>query len=66
MRSSLGGWRSSCFPAVVLPAVLTCLLMRFLSLQDGQEWVMSSWEQDEEIVTKLKSWTDHLMARRFK
>lgn len=34
--------------------------------QDGQEWVMSSWEQDEEIVTKLKSWTDHLMARRFK
>ena len=34
--------------------------------QDGQEWVMSSWEQEEEIVTKLKSWTDHLMMRRFK
>ncbi len=33
--------------------------------QEG-EWVMSSWEQDEEIVTKLKSWTDHLMMRRFK
>ena len=22
--------------------------------QEGGEWVMSSWEQDEEIVTKLK------------
>ena len=32
----------------------------------GGEWVMSSWEQDEEIVNKLKSWTDSLMLRRFK
>ncbi|KAL4458808.1 hypothetical protein ABPG75_013673 [Micractinium tetrahymenae] len=30
------------------------------------EWVMSSWEQDEEIVAKLKSWTDNIMFRRFK
>ena len=34
-------------------------------LQEG-DWVMSSWEQDEEIVGKLKSWTDNLMMRRFK
>lgn len=33
---------------------------------DGGEWVMSSWEQDEEIVKKLKGWTDNLMLRRFK
>ncbi len=33
--------------------------------QEG-EWVMSSWEQDEEIVSKLKSWTDNIMLRRFK
>lgn len=33
--------------------------------QEG-EWVMSSWEQDEEIVSKLKSWTDNIMFRRFK
>ena len=30
------------------------------------DWAMSSWEQDEEIVNKLSTWTDHLMARRFK
>lgn len=32
----------------------------------GGEWAMSSWEQDEEIVKKLHSWTDSLMMRRFK
>ena len=47
-----------------IPAVRASSLLWLL--QDGQEWVMSSWEQDEEIVTKLKSWTDHLMMRRFK
>ncbi|PSC76285.1 UPF0396 -like [Micractinium conductrix] len=32
---------------------------------EGNDWVMSSWEQDDEIVQKLKGWTEHLMARRF-
>lgn len=33
---------------------------------DKGDWQMSSWEEDDQIVAKLKSWTDHLMMRRFK
>lgn len=34
--------------------------------QEQGEWLESSWEQDEQIVDRLKSWTDSLMLRRFK
>jgi hypothetical protein len=32
---------------------------------DG-EWLMCSYEEDEEIQTRLKSWVDNLMLRRYR
>lgn len=34
--------------------------------EEGREWVASSWEEDEEVQTRLRSWVDHIMQRRHK
>ena len=33
-------------------------------LEQRGDWSASSWEQEEESVTRLKSWTDSLMVQR--